>query len=215
MTSYPENFIPIVDAFERAFAVLAPGTPSMKGDPKDLSDDELDEFFRARDQAGGKVERLFRTALADGALVPWVSSAGQLQVLSDREDWRPAAFGIPGFESRTHHLTNPGPNDDREVFIERRNLDAWLSNHGAPTPERKKGRPPATDWEAIRLMLYAKCDEQGGVPSMAIGKGWRYQADAEKFVTDIIEARRENAVESVVRIHVARMLRGYGAKQAG
>ena len=64
-------------------------------------------------------------------------------------------------------------------------------------------------------MLYAKCDEQGGVPSMAIGKGWRYQADAEKFVTDIIEARRENAVESVVRIHVARMLRGYGAKQAG
>jgi hypothetical protein len=132
MTSFPPNFIPIVDAFYEAVAALEPAEVS--GRAKDLSkaelvefQDELDELYPRKDEAERKVERLFRDALADGWIDAWVNGRQGMEMLSDRATWRPKAFGAPGFEPRTHHLTNPGPNDDREVFIEQGQLKTWIA----------------------------------------------------------------------------------------
>jgi hypothetical protein len=150
MSSFPPNFIPIVDAFTEAVEKLAPA-PTAEPDPTDLGEEEFDrefgEFAQQRDEAKRKVERLFRDALAEGALDAWVQCGAEMQILSDRESWHPEAFGLPGFEPRTHHLTNPGPNDDREVFIERRTLKAWIA--GLTATGNRPGRPPIHDWPAI------------------------------------------------------------------
>jgi hypothetical protein len=133
MTSFPPNFIPIVDAFVQAVDALAPVDGPAR-DLNDLSKAELDEFeheffefSQRKNEAERKVERLFRDALAGGLLDPWVNGRQGMEMLSDREEWRPKAFGAPGFEPRTHHLTNPGPNDEREVFIERGQLKTWIA----------------------------------------------------------------------------------------
>jgi hypothetical protein len=143
MTSYPANFIPIEDAFEEAVAKLAPGVRTVATDEalSSVDEDEADRIYQSIDEAERRVEKLFRDALADGVLVAWVNPGGQMEILSDREAWRPEALGIPGFEPSTHKLTNPGPNDDREVFIERKVLKGWLDGFGA-APRRGGGSPP-------------------------------------------------------------------------
>jgi hypothetical protein len=73
---------------------------------------------------------------------------------------------------------------------------------------RRRGRPHAVDWESIRISLYEKCKEQGGVPSPEIGDGWSIQADAERFVQDIVDNR---AQKTAVRDHVSKMLRDFEA----
>jgi hypothetical protein len=216
MTSYPKNFIPIVDAFDQAVAALAPAKIAGPAkDPNGLSnaelvefEDDLEKFAQRKDEAAGRVERLFRDALADGVIDAWVKDGAEMQVLSDRESWRPAAFGAPGFEPRTHHLTNPGPNDDREVVIDQGQLKTWLMMLAGAAPHRR-GRPHSLDWEAVRIALYEKCKEQGGVPSPEIGNGWSTQADAERFVQVMLRDRGEKAADSTVRTHVAEMLRDY------
>jgi hypothetical protein len=135
MTSFPPNFIPIVDAFNQVVAELAPA--EIKGPAKDPDglneaalvefEDEFNEFLQRKDEAERAVERLFRDALADGLIDTWVNGRRGMEMLSDCESWRPPAVGIPGFEPRTHHLTNPGPNDEREVFIERGQLKTWIA----------------------------------------------------------------------------------------
>jgi hypothetical protein len=99
---------------------------------------KLDEF----DEAKRKVERLFRDALADGLIDAWVNGTQGMEKLSDRESWRPMPVGLPGFEPRTHHLTNPGPNDEKEVFIEQGQQKTWI----AMTATHQPTQPPTRSW---------------------------------------------------------------------
>jgi len=78
---------------------------------------------------------------------------------------------------------------------------------------RRRGRPPVTDWTAIKDLLFEECKRQGGVPSLEIGAGWAVQADAEKFVRDMLDERCEDAASSTVRTHVGSMLNEYEADQ--
>jgi hypothetical protein len=161
MTSFPPNFIPIVDAFYEAVAALEPAEISgrakdleISGRAKDLSkaelvefQDELDEFYPRKDEAERKVERLFRDALADGLIDAWVNGARGMEKLSERESWRTMPVGLAGFEPRTHHLTNPGPNDEREVFIEQGQQKTWI----AMTATRQPTQPTDAELDdAIR-----------------------------------------------------------------
>ena len=214
MTSYPKNFIPIVDAFDQAVDALAPA--KIAGRAKDLGkaelvefEDEFDEFSQRKDEAERKVERLFRDALADGLIDAWVKDGGQMEVLFDRESWRPMAFGAPGFEPRTHHLTNPGPNDERPVGVERRQFETWLRMTAGVGVSHRRGRPEAADWEAVKYLVHKKCAEEGGVPCRDNGKGWRTLADAVRFVRGILVQRRELAGDTVVKRRVKEMLRDY------
>jgi hypothetical protein len=80
-----------------------------------------------------------------------------------------------------------------------------LAKPAARTP-RRRGRPPSVDWESVRIALYEKCREQGGAPSPEIGDGWNIQADAERFVQEMVGDRAE---KTAVRDHVSEMLRDY------
>lgn len=210
MTSFPPNFIPIVDAFDQAVEALAPvdivrwARAPIEAGFVEFDQAQLAEF----DEAKRKVERLFRDALADGLIDAWVNGGQGMEKLSDRESWRTTPVGLPGFEPRTHHLTNPGPNDEREVFVELGQLKTWLMMLTATAP-RRRGRRPAFDWESVRIMLYERCKKQGGVPSLEIGDGWSIQADAEKFVQEIVGDRAE---KTAVRDHVSKMLRDYESR---
>jgi hypothetical protein len=175
-------------------------------------EDEFEEPAQRVYEAERKVERLFRDALAGGLLDPWVNGRQGMELLSDRESWRPGALGVPGFEPRTHHLTNPGPNDEREALIERGQLKTWLAML-TTAASRRRGRSPTVDWETIKSLLHAECKKHGGVPSLELGVEWRNQAAAENFVKDALSQRGESAAESTVRAHVAEMLRAYEANE--
>jgi len=159
MTAYPKNFIPLVDAFEVAVVHLARELRETDELLSSVADCEAASIYQESDEARRKVERLFRDALADGPLDACVEGPnGKMWKLDDREAWRAAALGVPGFEPKTHHLTNPGPNDDRSVFIKRKQLKEWLANL-AGAPRHAGGAPPKYDWvaiseEAMRLMDY-------------------------------------------------------------
>lgn len=235
MTSFPPNFIPIVDAFNQAVDRLSPQIAGPAEDPKDLSqaelidfEDTLGEFFQRKDAAARPVERLFRDALADGYVKAWVKNPATglmeelIDAVSGREAWRQMAVGIPGFELRTHHLTNPGPNDERPIFIERGQFEAWIGmaakQLGIETRQEalvaeishlRRGRPEVVDWEAVKIALYQECDRQLGVPSLETDKGWRTPADANKFVLDWLSLKGEKASEPTVRRHVRKMLNDY------
>src|ERR1700733_415143 len=129
MTSFPPNFIPIVDAFDKAVDRLSPQIAGRAENPKDLTqaelidfEDELGEFFQRKDAAERPVERLFRDALADGHVKAWGKNPATglmeelIAAVSGREAWRQMAVGIPGFELRTHHLTNPGPSEEAGLY---------------------------------------------------------------------------------------------------
>ena len=70
MTSFPPNFIPIVNAFDQTFETLAPrdivkwAKADIAADFVEFDQGRLDEF----DEAERKVNRLFRDALADGLI---------------------------------------------------------------------------------------------------------------------------------------------------
>ncbi len=223
MTSFPPNFIPIVDAFDQAFDKLAPvdmvrwAEAPIEADFVEFDQAKLDEF----DEAKRKVESLFRDVLADGYVKAWVKNLATglmeelIDAVSGREAWRQMAVGIPGFELRTHHLTNPGPNDERPVFIERGQFEKQLGIEArqealvAEISRLRRGRPEVVDWEAVKIALYQECDRQLGVPSLETDKGWRKPADANKFVLDWLSLKGEKAGEPTVRRHVRKMLNDY------
>jgi hypothetical protein len=103
MTSFPPNFISIVDAFDQAVAKLVPvdivrwAEAPIEEDFAGFDQDKLDEL----DQATRKIERLFRDALADGYVKAWVKNpaTGLMEELIDdvsgREAWRQMAVGYP------------------------------------------------------------------------------------------------------------------------
>jgi hypothetical protein len=251
MTSFPPNFIPIVDAFNQAVAELAPEIAGPAKDPSAYSKTELeipveiagrekglndpskfeiefDESAQQVDEAERKVERLFRDALADGSVDAWVKNPATglmeelIDAVSGREAWRQMASGMPGFELRTHHLTNPGPNEERPAFVERGRFEAWIGIAAkqlgiearqeaqvAEISRFRRGRPEVVDSEAVRIALYQECDRQLGVPSLETDKGWRTPADANKFVLDWLSLKGETASQSTVRRHVRKMLNDY------
>ena len=211
MTSFPPNFIPIVDAFDQAFEKLAPvdivrwSKAPLEADFVEFDQAKLDEF----DEAERKVERLFRDALADRLIDAWVKDGGRMEVLIDHKSWRTMALGAPGFEPRTHHLTNPGLNDEKPVAVERRQFETWLRMTVGQGVSYRRGRPEAADWEIVKDLLHEKCDKEGGVPCRDNGKGWQTLADAVRFVHDILSQRREKAGDTVVKHRVKEMLCDY------
>jgi hypothetical protein len=217
MTSFPSNFIPIEDAFDQAFDALAPvhivrwAKAPIEEDFAELDQAKLDEF----DEAKRKVERLFRDALADGLIKAWVKEGGRMEVLIERESWRPMALGAPGFEPRTHHLVNPGPNDERPVAVERGHFEIWLRMTAGQGASYRRGRPEAADWGLVEGLLHEKCDKEGGVPCPDNPKGWRTQADAMRYTRDdILRSRREKVEDTALKGRVREMLRNY-AKKSG
>ena len=129
--AYPEEFIPIGDAFERACLTIEDFS-FLETQP--ANDDEVkpgarqDDIVNRHDYATRKVERLMRNALADGNLHPFIRVVnGQFERLVSREEWRKESFGIPNIENVPHHLANPGPDTDGQpIFLKISEFEDWL-----------------------------------------------------------------------------------------
>ena len=81
-----------------------------------------------------------------------------------------------------------------------------------PPKMSRLGRPHITDWKIAEEALHKECADQGGTPSSDIGKGWRTQADAVRFVLKFLSDKGEDAEEKTVRGRIAPMLRRYTLK---
>jgi hypothetical protein len=117
--SYPQGYIPIADAWQEACSKLAP--PESKPlDNATFDDDAYDAKVRI-------VERLMRSALADGRLPVFVQTKnGETERLTDREQWRAAAL-VPDIANIPEPVTNPGPETDgRPALLKVSDLQEWI-----------------------------------------------------------------------------------------
>lgn len=90
--------------------------------------------------------------------------------------------------------------------------EAQASSHRSdPKP---RGRTPAADWEAIKDALRIEVKLRGWPERQNGDMGWRSQADAERFVANIIRDRNERGADSTVREHTSRMLSELKAEKA-
>jgi hypothetical protein len=80
-----------------------------------------------------------------------------------------------------------------------------LTRIAAKQSRKRGGRPSKVNWEAIGAALDLEIRNRG-LPDLENPVGWRTQADAEKWVADLLEARNEPAAASTVRDRVRRML---------
>ena len=116
----PDGFIPLSDAFMRALSALEDCTPLAHLIDEAITDDERDGRINKYDAVVRRVERLIRNAIADGHLQASIKAQnGQVEQLTDREEWRQEAFGVPGIDNVSHHLTNPGGDTDASSFFRR------------------------------------------------------------------------------------------------
>lgn len=81
-----------------------------------------------------------------------------------------------------------------------------ISNNGS----KRVGRRPGADWDVVRDALRLEINRRGMI-GPDNDADWRIQADAERFVSAILEERNEAITESVVRTRVREMLKGIGA----
>ena len=161
--SYPPTLMRIVDAFEQAVASLDPSARPGDEYLSTLGGDEA-YVYNKIDIAERRIDRLIRDALAYGELTPLVRSGQQFEILSDREAWCVEAL-IPGFQAKTHHLLNPGPVDDREVFIERKAFEKWLQSQ---TVIDRSPQSECSDDDA-RAVIRRAMEENSGFIAQNVG----------------------------------------------
>jgi hypothetical protein len=109
-------------------------------------------FIHKHDSASRRVERLMRNALADGRLHAFVKARnGRIERLIEREEWRQEAFGIPGIDNISHHITNPGPDTEgQSVLLKISNFQEWLTTHRHAINPFRTGAPGKPS--AIRII---------------------------------------------------------------
>jgi hypothetical protein len=132
--------------------------------------------------------------------------------------WTSRALCARWFTSRGYDMpswlvaTPPREVKPRGLF--RRRAAATANNQTAlPARKNRGGRPPAADWEAIGRLFELKVDDLGP-PQADNVKGWRTQADVERWVGEQLVSRDENATSSTVRKHVRVMLGRLGENRA-
>jgi hypothetical protein len=67
------------------------------------------------------------------------------------------------------------------------------------------GRPPTVDWETIEDALALEVKARG-VPDRENPKGWRTQADVERWINNLLSDRGDQASDTTVRDHTREML---------
>ena len=144
--TFPEGFIPIGDAFDKALSSIKDLNSVLN---RKLDDQEcINKFFDDYEAIARDFEKLMRAALADGKLLAFIKTGnGQMEQLVDRESWRPEAFGFPVIESVPYHPTNPGPDTNGQpVFLKTSNFQDWLTAHHLTMPntfDDVSASPPA------------------------------------------------------------------------
>ena len=141
--SYPDGYIPLADAFAQALAALEDCDSIARLLDEATREDERDDLINKYDAKKRGVERLMRNAIADGELHTFIKVPnGQIERLTEREDWRKEAFGVPGLGNVPHHLINPGVNTDAQpVLLEINNFQDWLTTRRHAIDPLRTGAP--------------------------------------------------------------------------
>jgi hypothetical protein len=84
----------------------------------------------------------------------------------------------------------------------------------APEPahlmnERKAGRRPTAAWNAARDALFIKLNESGYPDAENDNLNWRKQDDANRFVGEFLEARKQSVADKTIEGHVSKMLKAW------
>jgi hypothetical protein len=141
--SYPDRNIPLGDAFAQALTALEDCGSTARLISEATSEDERDDLINEYNAKKRRVERLMRNAIADGELHTFIKVPnGQIERLTEREDWRKEAFGVPDLGNVPHHLINPGVDTGGQpVLLEIDNFQDWLTTRRHAIDPFRTGAP--------------------------------------------------------------------------
>ena len=186
--TFPEGFIPIRDAFDKALSSIKDCNSVLK---RELAGDQerINKFFDDYDAMARDVEKLMRAALDDGDLPAFIKAHnGQMEQLVDRKSWRRESFGVPGIENVPHHLTNPGPDTHGQpVFLSTSNFQKWLEQQRASKHSyvARRGAKTKFDWAAAQEEFRRLMKHHG--PLSPDDHEWDAQARIEEAIEKYFE----------------------------
>jgi hypothetical protein len=122
--TWPEGYIPVKVAYERAVGTLEP--EARPGDEylMALDEDAAAAAYARIDAAGLQIESLLRDALAKKELPSFVEVAGRLETIRNTEVWRDKPVRIEGAVSLDNIFA---PDEPPMAFVEEGQFDRWLS----------------------------------------------------------------------------------------
>jgi hypothetical protein len=100
-------------------------------------------------------------------------------------------YGERGRTLRTYHNVHCYENEIKELL---------------PKHSTRRGRRSRIDWEVIELALRHEVEHRGFPSSDNDDPDWRMQADAERWVAQLLQDREETIGESWLREKVSAML---------
>jgi hypothetical protein len=153
--------------------------------------------FRSVQAAVGLVWRQFMLCEFDRIL-----ESGEVFLFA-RKDHPTAGFEeIPYDVWRLHDVadwengTMVGPGDSRLFSV----------HAGKAQTNVNRGAPPKADWDAVDEAIRQEVETRG-LPERDGEKGWKTQADVERFVFEFLDARKEPVGASTVKLRVQMALR--------
>jgi hypothetical protein len=147
--TFPEDFIPLADAFEQAvnasmlcktsavrcIETTAPALAEANGGPPKepvpsakKGPTRKPNAFEKYDETERQIERLMREAIVDDRLPVFCRGPnGQIEKLVDRKKFKEPSFGAPGFENVPHHLISPGEDTGHQpALLKKSDFENWL-----------------------------------------------------------------------------------------
>jgi hypothetical protein len=146
--TWPEGYIPLGIAYERAVGTLTP--EARPGDEylMALDEDAADDAYARIDDAELQIESLLRDALAKAELPSFVEDAGRLEPIRNTEVWRDKPARIEGAVSFDNFFA---PDEAQKTFVKEGQFDCWLSK----VREGRRQSPSEDDVrKLIRRALY-------------------------------------------------------------
>jgi hypothetical protein len=145
----PEGYLWLGDAFEQIWREIEDGRRLALEAERQVPCPETSAAFggnwtqcdptavEALNNSRSRVEKMMRTALANGRLHAFIRDAktGQPGELANREAWwEKISFGVPGLSTVLHHLTCPGPETDgRPVFLPTGEVEGFIMANSPAT----------------------------------------------------------------------------------
>jgi hypothetical protein len=119
---------------------------------------------------------------------------------------RPGTMNKAGVTANGKLVTHPLAVAVREFSEE--DLADWLSrNHARANPPSPRGRRAKADWDAVGLALQQEVLRRGFPSEDNDDPTWRRKADAERWVTELLEQRNEPLGEARIREKVTELLK--------
>ena len=177
--TYPEEFIPVGDAFIQALFAIEDCAALFRSIDEAETNAERGDLFDKYDAMKRRVERRVRDEIAYGDLPPFVrGQTGQFERLVNREGFRQESFGAPGIENVPHGVDTGG----QPVFLRTADFRRWLAQHSR---HPKRGAKPKYNWAAAQEEFRRLMKHHGRLSSD--DPEWNSQARIEEAIEKYFE----------------------------